>query len=385
MVDSNTIDVVISFDTTGSMYPCLTEVRQNVEGLINQLFVDVPNIRIGLIAHGDYCDGARMYSSVDLTDDRSKLVSFIRRAERTSGGDAEECYEYVINRVRSFSWAAGKSRAFILIGDDVPHGPSYPDNKGRLDWRNELKILHELGVKTYPVQALARRHADLFYDEMARIAGTVKITLDQFSYVADLIKAITYAQLGNERVEQFEQQLKSQQRTSRTLDRAFSAILGRSPIMAEPVDKSAVALGRFQLFTVGADQRIDDFVNSRGIVFSPGRGFYQFTKRETIQPYKEVIAVHKRTGDTFVGDEARRRAGIAVGGTSEAKFSPQKMSEYDVYVQSTSMNRKLIGGTKFLYEVGEKLAVKKKGSGTLNSRPFLHLSNVTSRCRVALR
>ena len=42
------IDLVFSFDTTGSMYSCLGEVRKNLETMINRILTDIPNIRIAV-------------------------------------------------------------------------------------------------------------------------------------------------------------------------------------------------------------------------------------------------------------------------------------------------------------------------------------------------
>ncbi len=50
--DKTGIDVVFSFDTTGSMYPCLEEVRHKLKEIIERLLKDIPNIRIALIAQG---------------------------------------------------------------------------------------------------------------------------------------------------------------------------------------------------------------------------------------------------------------------------------------------------------------------------------------------
>jgi hypothetical protein len=58
-------DICISFDTTGSMYPCLTQVRRNVNELITRLFNEVTDLNISIIAHGDYCDKGRPYEVID--------------------------------------------------------------------------------------------------------------------------------------------------------------------------------------------------------------------------------------------------------------------------------------------------------------------------------
>src|SRR6516164_2039349 len=68
MSNTENIEVVISFDTTGSMYPVLTQVRRNVEDVVNRLFREIPNIRIGVITHGCANDGPPRYQ--DLTDTR---------------------------------------------------------------------------------------------------------------------------------------------------------------------------------------------------------------------------------------------------------------------------------------------------------------------------
>src|SRR5215468_12507605 len=82
------VEVVFSFDTTGSMYPCLTQVRRNVKSTVTRLFKEIPGIRIGIIAHGDYCDKGSSYvtKTLDLTDDVSSITRFVERVGPTGGG-----------------------------------------------------------------------------------------------------------------------------------------------------------------------------------------------------------------------------------------------------------------------------------------------------------
>ena len=42
------MELVFCFDTTGSMYSCLTEVRKNVEEMIKRILGDIANIRIAV-------------------------------------------------------------------------------------------------------------------------------------------------------------------------------------------------------------------------------------------------------------------------------------------------------------------------------------------------
>ena len=50
---------------------------------------------------------------------------------------------------------------------------------------------------------------------------------------------------------------------------------------------------------------------------------------------------------------AHTRDLLGLKGGAKDKFQPVALDKYRVFVQSTSYNRKLIGGTGFLYEVDE--------------------------------
>ena len=94
---------------------------------------------------------------------------------------------------------------------------------------------------------------------------------------------------------------------------------------------------------------IKAFVLENGLTFKVGRGFYEFTKTETIQGKKEIVLMDRKTGDLFAGEAARDMLGLPEGAT--ARIKPSNLEKYVVFVQSTSANRKLIGETRFLYEV----------------------------------
>jgi hypothetical protein len=138
------MEIVFSFDTTGSMSSCLVEVRKNLTDMINRLQKDIPGLRMAVFAHGDYCDKGRTYVTkyVDFTNDVTKLVDFVNNVSSTGGGDADECYELVLYEVRTkLSWSPGTQRSLVMIGDANPHGPDYAQNKLKLDWKKEINML----------------------------------------------------------------------------------------------------------------------------------------------------------------------------------------------------------------------------------------------------
>lgn len=152
------LDMVIAFDTTGSMESYINAVKEHVKTLIPKLFKQNPNLRIGIVAFGDYYDMPskdefdRAYQVCELTDDENKLMKFIINAKNTSGGDSDEFYELVIKKiVEETNWREGSTKAVLLIADADPHkiGYSYRDRvvNNQIDWREEAKKAAEKGIK----------------------------------------------------------------------------------------------------------------------------------------------------------------------------------------------------------------------------------------------
>jgi hypothetical protein len=352
---SEPIDIVITFDTTGSMYPCLTEVRRRVDETATRLFREIPNLRIGIIAHGDYCDARTSYVTkhLQLTSDPIAVSYFVKNVEATHGGDAPECYELVLREARTkMEWTPGSKRLLAMIGDDVPHPVAHTPDK--IDWRTEVGALLDAGVVIHGVQALSRRHADSFYSDISSRTGGLHLRLSQFNEATDALIAMTFGQVSHEAVAAYETEVVSDRRMTRSLSAIFDKILKRDPATGSyaTVDARATDPARFQRLPVTHDQPIKDFVVSNGLIFRVGRGFYEFTKRETIQARKEVLILDRETGDMYEGRAAREVLGLPEHAAinlnpRDAGFDTKR---YTVFVQSTSANRKLVGGTTFLYE-----------------------------------
>ncbi len=344
------IEVVFSFDTTGSMYPCLTQVRRNLKSTITRLLDEIPGIRIGIIAHGDYCDAGSTYVTkhLDLAGDVDIICNFVQTVEQTGGGDAPECYELVLHEAQSLSWSSSSTKVLVMIGDDIPHAPAQTPQK--LNWRKELDLLTELGITVYGIQALNRAHATPFYKELAHKSGGFHLNLDQFSYITDFFLSVCYQQSSPDQLQNYEQEIVNEGRMNRGLNQMFNTLLSREKSNDfTATDLRAVAPGRFQILAVDNDISIKAFVLENGLTFKVGRGFYEFTKTETIQAKKEIVLMDRKTGDLFAGDAARDLLGLPMG--ESVRIKPHNLEQYVVFVQSTSANRKLVGSTRFLYEV----------------------------------
>lgn len=96
--------------------------------------------------------------------------------------------------------------------------------------------------------------------------------------------------------------------------------------------------------------QIKDFVEAQGVNFVKGCAFYQLSKTETVQGYKQIAIRDRKTGAVYAGDAARDLLGLPRGG--DIKVSPGADNRYDIFVQSTSVNRKLVKGTNLMIWVG---------------------------------
>jgi hypothetical protein len=91
---------------------------------------------------------------------------------------------------------------------------------------------------------------------------------------------------------------------------------------------------------------IRDYVQKSGYTFIIGKVFYQLTKTESIQPQKNIALRNKKTGTFYSGPQSRDILGLPFG--VEVRVKPDYNPDYDVFVQSTSVNRRLVPGTKLL-------------------------------------
>jgi hypothetical protein len=79
-----------------------------------------------------------------------------------------------------------------------------------------------------------------------------------------------------------------------------------------------------------------------------GTAFYQLTKTEReVQDYKLIAVRTKRTQAVYIGHEARELLSLPTSGT--IKLVPGNHGDFDIFIQSTSNNRKLVPKTEVLF------------------------------------
>jgi hypothetical protein len=357
-----TIDLAGSWDTTGSMRTALTQVARNFKGMASYLFDALPTFRMAGFAHGDVCDAPNVIRKIDFTNDKRTILDFIENVPYTGGCNQGARYEQIFKEARSLSWTSGRNKALVFVGDTYPHDGGEDDRPGtcecyssqygheRIDWRNELDLLVEAGIKVYPMQALRHlNNTDWFYNEVAERAGTVKLEIDQFADMTDTIMAVCMK--TGDRLGDFETYLGRRGNVSEGIRENLGRLTGRAYSRKKgnygglvPVPRS-----RFQILVVEEDTPIKDFVTENDLYFQIGRGFYEFTKPVLLRENNEVVVQDRLNGEMFSGEAARKLLGIPLG--QREKIRPDNTGRWRYFIQSTSPNRKLLANTRFLYEV----------------------------------
>jgi hypothetical protein len=206
-------DVVVAFDTTGSMYSYIQAVKEHAKQLISDLFKNTPNLRVKVVAFGDYCDMqasvtsthadavkfGKAYQVIELTNDENALIKFIDGAQRTSGGDVEEFYELVIQKINDETKWRNGNRTVVLIADHGPHPVGYSFTNvvknAQIDWREEAKKAAEMGIK-YDTLMILKDQA--WYQELSKITGGVALPFVSSNKMSQTIEAITYSRGSKE-------------------------------------------------------------------------------------------------------------------------------------------------------------------------------------------
>lgn len=106
----------------------------------------------------------------------------------------------------------------------------------------------------------------------------------------------------------------------------------------------------YEVDTANDGAQIRDFVTDQGITFTKGCAFYELKKTETVQGYKQIAIRDKKSGAVYSGYNARDLLGLPHSG--DVKLAPGAHSNYEIYVQSTSVNRKLTKGMGIMIWVG---------------------------------
>ncbi|MFK0236298.1 vWA domain-containing protein [Streptomyces vinaceus] len=110
-----------------------------------------------------------------------------------------------------------------------------------------------------------------------------------------------------------------------------------------PVDPS-----QYELVPVARDTAIREWVVESGQHYRTGCAFYELSKSEKIQARKQIAVLEKSTDQVYTGPQARALLGLP---QTEVRVKPDHNDDFTIFVQSTSVNRKLVPNTRLLIMV----------------------------------
>jgi hypothetical protein len=104
-----------------------------------------------------------------------------------------------------------------------------------------------------------------------------------------------------------------------------------------------------QFIRARTDTQIRDLIINDGREWIKGAAFYQLVKTEKrVHDYKLVALRVKTSGKVYCGEDAREMLGIG-GAVGTVRLVPGDHAKFDVFIQSTSVNRKIPAGTEVMY------------------------------------
>jgi len=121
---------------------------------------------------------------------------------------------------------------------------------------------------------------------------------------------------------------------------------GVDAVNKQTVTQTLTPLNNYAIYSVNGIIRIDTFVNNNIGPYKKGKAYYELVKTETVQRNKDIIVVDKSTNAAYGGAEARHLIGLPDG--ESVRVRPEHNPLYDIFLQSTSLNRKLHPNTKLL-------------------------------------
>ncbi|MEU3892264.1 vWA domain-containing protein [Streptomyces sp. NPDC029041] len=102
---------------------------------------------------------------------------------------------------------------------------------------------------------------------------------------------------------------------------------------------------KYQLIPVARDAAIREWVTECGHTYTTGGAYYELSKSEKIQARKQIAVLEKKTDRVYTGPQARALLGLP---DTEVRVKPDHNDHFTIFVQSTSVNRKLVANTRLL-------------------------------------
>ena len=120
----NGLDIVICFDSTGSMGGEIDEVKKQITKIGTTLFKLVPKARISLVTYRDTSDKDSSYLTriLPLTSNLQEMQTWLNKIEAGGGGDHPEAVDEGLSwSIKQNQFRASARKVILVFGDAPPH------------------------------------------------------------------------------------------------------------------------------------------------------------------------------------------------------------------------------------------------------------------------
>jgi hypothetical protein len=117
----NGLDIVLAFDSTGSMGGEIRAVERQIHRIGTTLLKMIPKARIGLCTYRDEGDDY-IVRGLPLTNDISEIDRFLAGVDADGGGDEPEAVHRGLEwAIKNNQFRSGARKVILLFGDSPPH------------------------------------------------------------------------------------------------------------------------------------------------------------------------------------------------------------------------------------------------------------------------
>lgn len=191
------LDIVIVFDSTGSMGGEIRQVKEQMRRIGETLLKLVPTTRISLCTYRDQGD-AYVVKGLPMTNQLSMIDEFLSEIRASGGGDAPEAVEEGLRWAIENNRFRGGARKVILVFGDAP-----PHTKRFADCLNCAAGFRRRGGIVSTVTCRRRSHIPEF-QQIARAGdGEAFLTTDQQQIMRALLVLVFGSKYQNEVLKEF--------------------------------------------------------------------------------------------------------------------------------------------------------------------------------------
>ena len=174
------LDIVITFDSTGSMQGEIDQVKNQVSRIGSVLFKMIEKTRIGICTYRDFGDGY-VVDGLPLTDNLTEIILYLEKVSASGGGDEPEAVEEGLQWATSQSFRKAARKVILLFGDAPPRpGKSLSCQKMASDFRRQGGVVSTVTCRN-------TRRMDDFVNIAESGAGEAFLTAHERQIMSQLI------------------------------------------------------------------------------------------------------------------------------------------------------------------------------------------------------